>query len=285
LRLGPGPEADLMGVQMKSLCKSRKRWWQAEYRGRILRFRDGEVVVDDALHFVTSLRTECADIIFLDPPFNLGKKYGERAPKDDRIAQDRYWAYMGKVLERSVPVLKPGGSLYLYHLPVWGIRLGAILDRTLTFRHWIAISMKNGFVRGDYLHPSHYGLLYYVKGEPQHFRRPKIPPPVCRHCGKTLRDYGGYKEFVSSGINLSDFWDDVTPVRHRKHKHGSSNELPLRMLSRVIEISGVRGGLVVDPFAGTGTTLEAARLAGMRFVACDRDRNCLKIIAQRLRSV
>ena len=60
---------------MKRLKRSQKNWWKRVYYGEIVRLTKGEIVCDDALNFLNSLKEECADIIFLDPPFNLGKKY------------------------------------------------------------------------------------------------------------------------------------------------------------------------------------------------------------------
>ena len=73
---------------------------------------------------------------------------------------------MKQVIDRSAEVLKDGGALYLYHIPKWAIRLAPFLEHALDFRHWIAISMKNGFVRGNHLYPAHYALLYYTGSSP-----------------------------------------------------------------------------------------------------------------------
>lgn len=265
------------------LEKSRKAWWRDTYAGIVHRHSQGEIVCDDALRFLGSLKPECANLVFLDPPFNLGKQYGKRRGKDDRVDESRYQKYMVEVLWRCEEILKPGGALYLYHIPKWAVRLGAELDKELDFRHWIAISMKNGFVRGKHLHPAHYALLYFTRGEPADFERPKIKVPTCRHCKREVKDYGGYKKYIENGINLSDLWEDVSPVRHSRLKHRQGNELPMKVLDRVMAISGVKGGLMVDPFAGTGTSLVAARSAGMKFVACDREEMLLGTMADRLR--
>lgn len=256
-------------VQPAPLKQSRRGWWQGRYKGTIYRHPQGEIVCDDALHCLESLRDSCADIVFLDPPFNLGKRYGMNGRRHDRKKESEYLAYMGQVIARSALVLKEGGALYLYHIPKWAIRLSTYLEQHLEFRHWIAISMKNGFARGDYLYPAHYALLCYTKNKPAAFKRPKVPKPICARCKKELRDYGGYKDYVVDGINLSDVWDDVSPVRHRRNKTRPANELPLVIPERVITISGCGGGLIVDPFAGSGTTIVAALGAGMQFVAAD----------------
>ena len=144
--------------------------------------------------------------------------------------------------------------------------------------------MKNGFVRGDYLYPAHYALLYYTKGIPKVFRRPKISKPICAKCKKDLRDYGGYRKFVENGINLSDVWDDVSPVRHRKAKSRIANELPILIPQRAVEVSGLKKGLVVDPFAGSGTTILAALAAGMRFVASDCEEEYCALMETRVQN-
>ena len=236
----------------------------------------------DALDLMGAMRDQVVDIIFLDPPFNLGKRYGTRAPREDRMPRDRYSCYLASVLKESVRTLRPGGALYVYHIPEWAIRLGHLLSDQLQFRHWIAISMKNGFARGNKLYPAHYALLYFTKGAPTAFQRPKIKPARCRHCDHLVKDYGGYRKYILDGINLSDVWDDISPVRHPGKKYRDANEIPMTIVERVVAISGVPGGLFVDPFMGAGASLVAATLAGMRVVGSDVEANQVEITADRL---
>jgi len=236
----------------------------------------------DALQFLRVLHSEIADLIFLDPPFNLGKYYGT-PPGLEEGDSDSYEFYMRRLIREAVRVLKPGGALFLYHLPYWATRLSDELHKHLCFRHWIAIAMKNGFVRGEHLYPAHYALLYYAKGEPAHFFRMRLKPQLCRHCGKFVKDYGGYTSIIrDKGINLSDFWEDLSPVRHKSRKHRKANQLPLTLTDRIVAIAGVSGGVLVDPFAGTGTCLVSASNAGMIFVGNDLSRRSSKICLSRL---
>lgn len=263
------------------LTESRSHWWRGVYKGVIYRCGHGEIVCADALQALNSLRDRCADIVFLDPPFNLGKRYGKNGSHHDKKKESEYLEYMEKVIDRSAAILKPGGALYLYHIPKWAIQLAPLMEDRLEFRHWIAISMKNGFVRGEHLYPAHYALVYYTKGRPRTFTRPKVPKPVCARCKKDLRDYGGYRKYVQNGINLSDVWDDVSPVRHHNTKTRAANELPLVIPQRVTTLSGIKGGLIVDPFAGSGTTILAARLAGMRYVVSDSEQEYCELMSAR----
>jgi site-specific DNA-methyltransferase (adenine-specific) len=258
------------------------KWWKKRDTKPVFSVPQGDIVCSDALDFLNALKEESADIIFLDPPFNLGKQYGKKGAKADLIADDDYFRYLSKVIERAASVLKKGGALYLYHIPRWAFRLANVLDQHLTFRHWIAISMKNGFVRRTSLYPAHYSLLYFTKGEAAYFKRPKLPTPRCRTCKEYIKDYGGYRDFVKNGINLTDFWEDLSPVRHKKYKHRKQNELPLELPRRVLRISGKPRAVLVDPFAGSGTSLVAAVEARMRFVACDSQQSNCRIMHRRV---
>jgi site-specific DNA-methyltransferase (adenine-specific) len=240
------------------------------------------LVQSEALDLLSEVQDETADIVFLDPPFNLGKKYGAEGRKADLLPESEYLTFMRSLLSRAIEILKPGGALYLYHLPRWAFQFANLLHERLLFRHWIAVSMKNGFVRGQSLYPAHYALLYFTKGRPLSFSRPKTAPARCRHCKKYIKDYGGYTQHVEGGINLSDVWDDLSPVRHQKYKTRKANELPLELPRRVLTMSGRSGGVFVDPFAGAGTTLLAARESQMLFVAGDRDQESFDLIVQRL---
>jgi site-specific DNA-methyltransferase (adenine-specific) len=192
---------------------------------------------------------------------------------------------MSNVITEVIRTIKPGGALYLYHIPKWAIHFAGQLSGSLNFRHWIAVSMKNGFVRGNGLYPAHYALLYFTKGAPSVANRPKIVPATCPHCDEYIKDYGGYVEYVADGVNLSDVWDDLSPVRHSKYKNRVANELPMKLASRVVAISGKTGSVLLDPFAGTGTAVMAARAKKMKFIAIDRELSNCDLISQRIARV
>ena len=247
--------------------------------------KNGFLTCADALRFSQTLRPATADIVFLDPPFNLGKDYGV-ARWLERGDADAYELYMKKLIREMVRILKPGGALFLYHLPYWASRLSQELLGQLQFRHWIAIAMKNGFVRGKNLYPAHYALLYYSKGEPAQFFRPRLEPQLCRHCRGLVKDYGGYTSIIQNkGINLSDFWDDLSPVRHKPRKHRRANQLPVALTDRVVAIAGSPGGILVDPFVGTGTSLVSALQAGMSFVGNEISKRSLRVCMTRVQVV
>jgi site-specific DNA-methyltransferase (adenine-specific) len=262
-----------------------KPWWKSPPTEVVLNTRSGDIVHADALAALKALADDSIDLAFLDPPFNLGKTYGADGKSGDLLSDAEYQRYISDVLIEVVRTLKPGGALYLYHIPKWAMVFAGQLNQVLSFRHWIAVSMKNGFVRGTGLYPAHYALLYFTKGTPAVANRPKIEPATCPHCDEYIKDYGGYATHIVNGVNLSDVWDDLSPVRHSKYKNRVANELPMKLASRVMAISGRSGTVLLDPFAGTGTSILAARSKRMKFIAIDRELSNCQLIAERIARV
>lgn len=212
----------------------------------------------DCLPVLRGMGSESVDLIFADPPFNLGKDYGKGI--NDSLADEEYLDWCGLWIVECIRVLKPGGAFFLWNLPRWNVELGHHLSQEgLLFRHWIAVDIKYSLPIPGRLYPSHYSLLYYTKGKPKFFNRPRVPIPVCRHCGGDIKDYGGHRNKLNpDGLNLTDVWSDIPPVRHRTTKRRGANELSIKLLRRVLEISTQPGDLVLDPFGGGGTTYAAA---------------------------
>jgi site-specific DNA-methyltransferase (adenine-specific) len=219
--------------------------------------KHGMLFKGDCFDLFSMLKSNSIDLIFADPPFNLNKDYGPHA--DDNMTADKYLNWTKAWLDESIRVLKPGGAIYVYNIPKWSTYIAAYLNERLNFRHWIAINMKNTYPRGNILYPAHYALLYYTKGEPKTFQKLRIPVPTCRHCKKELRDYGGHRDKLNPlGLNLSDFWEDTSPVRHNKFKRRVANELKPMIPNRAIEMSTNLGEIVLDPFGGGGSTYAEA---------------------------
>jgi site-specific DNA-methyltransferase (adenine-specific) len=231
----------------------------------------GAVYNADCLNLLAVLKDGSIDTVFADPPFNLAKDYGNGKDKDDLDSGDYLkWCY--RWIDDCVRALKPGGSMFVYNLPQWAFHLAVHMEQKgMTFRHWIAVSMKGTFPRGRKLYPAHYALLYFTKGDPATFNRVRLPVPACRHCGKDVKDYGGHRKFLNPlGLNLTDFWDDTAPARHRKFKaRWHVNELKPIIAGRCIEMSTNEGEIVLDPFAGGGSTFEAAQMLKRHWIGSE----------------
>jgi site-specific DNA-methyltransferase (adenine-specific) len=216
----------------------------------------GALFKGDCLTVLPCIASECVDTVFADPPFNIGKEYGERV--NDNMNDRDYLEWCYRWIGESIRVLRPGGSLFLYNIPKWSIRLAnVLLDREMLFRDWIVVDIKLGLPIPGRLYPSHYSLLYFTKGKPKTFHNIRRPIQTCRHCGGDVKDYGGHRNALNpNGLNLTDVWDDISPVRHWKFKSKkrTANALSTKLLERIIEMSTDPGDVVLDPFGGSGTT-------------------------------
>ncbi len=236
----------------------------------------GSLFQGDCLDTLPYIEDESVDTVFADPPFNLGKEYGGRV--NDNRQEDEYLEWCRRWIDQCHRVLKPGGSFFIYNLPRWNIPLGHyLMEKGMTFRHWIAVGIKMILPIQGRLYPAHYSLLYYSKGKPKTFRSIRTAIQTCRHCGGEIRDYGGHRGAMNpKGVNLMDVWDDIPPVRHWKFKSKKrkTNQLSTKILYRVVEFSTQRGELVLDPFGGSGTTYDVCertdrRWIGIEIESCD----------------
>ncbi|MGD0175833.1 MAG: site-specific DNA-methyltransferase [Candidatus Bathyarchaeia archaeon] len=241
--------------------------------------RYGAYFRSDCLRFLDLLRSESIDFCFADPPFNLGKNYGDPSFEDNN-GVDEYRRWCKRWLNAVIRVLKPGGTLCVYHLPRWALDLGAWLNERgdVTLRNLIAVKMKNGFPIRGRLHPALYTILYYTKtGGHATFNIVRQRAPTCRNCNAVLPDYGGYRKKYEKfqddlgvpWIQISDFWEDTRPANQDKARRVRVNELPLHIPERAILMATNKHDIVLDIFAGGGSTLHAAQVHERLWVGCD----------------
>lgn len=223
----------------------------------------------DCLELLGAIRSESVHCVFADPPFNLNKEY--KNGFTDARAEEAYLQWCYQWIAECSRVIAPGGAFFIYALPRWAYHFAAKLDGPLTFRHWIALTMKGTYPRGRKLYPAHYALLYFTKGEPKTFNKVRTPIPVCRHCGKELKDYGGHRDRLNpAGLNLTDFWEDTSPNRHKGTKvRPGVNELKPMIPRRAIQIASEPSDVVLDPFGGGGTTFQEAQKLGRYWIGSE----------------
>jgi site-specific DNA-methyltransferase (adenine-specific) len=239
----------------------------------------GVLFKGDVQQILPFIRSESIDTVFADPPFNLSKVYGSNV--NDSKSDEEYLSWCKDWVDECIRVVKPGGAIFIYNLPKWNIILGNHLTESgMIFRHWIAINVKLSLPIPGRLYPSHYSLLYFTKGTPKTFRKVRTPIETCRHCGKEIKDYGGHRGAMNPhGVNLTDVWNDIAPVRHWKFKNRKrlANQLSTKLLERVVQISTNECDIVMDPFGGSGTTYDVCERLNRHWIGIEIE-NCYDII-------
>lgn len=91
-------------------------------------------VITDMLAMTPSRPRHSIDLVFFDPPFNAGKKYGEPGQVNDRLSDANYWTSLRLWLGALLPLIKPGGSIVVHHRPRSAYRIAGYLERVLNLQ-------------------------------------------------------------------------------------------------------------------------------------------------------
>jgi len=235
----------------------------------------------DCLALLKQVPDNSVDITFADPPFNLKKKYNST---NDSLALQEYLDWCEQWINEMVRVTKPTGSIFVHNIPKWLTFYTTILNQVATFKHWISWDAPTSPM-GKSLQPAHYGILFYAKETKQNkFYEIRYPHKRCRKCGYLYKDYGGKKGLLHPfGPLLSDVWTDIHRIKHNKYRDDHPCQLPIHLLERVILMSTDEGDIVLDPFAGTGTTALAAKRLGRKYIGFELDEEYVQISEGKLR--
>ena len=218
---------------------------------------------------------------------------GIRLQAGTKSPMSAYSVYMGRRLMEMHRVLKPTGSIYLhcdYHANYY---LRLLLDAVFgseNFRNeiiwrigWLSgfKTQKKGWIR------NHDTLLYYVRTASaiSHFNKEYLPYPE----GYVRRDG---KPPTGKGIPIEDTWnsssgdvlDSIMIKSFSNEKIGYPTQKPLALLERIIKASSNEGDLVLDPFCGCGTAVDAAAKLGRKYLGVDISAIAVRVMEQRLRS-
>jgi site-specific DNA-methyltransferase (adenine-specific) len=233
----------------------------------------------DVLEILKQYPSNSVDLVFADPPYNLDKAYNVY---DDELEREAYLNWCNAWLQEYIRILKPTGALYLLNLPRWTMYHAAFLNQYLYFQNWIvwdALSEPRGK-----LMPAHYGLLFYTKHPTNFiFNYDQVKEIEPRHyCLRSSCIRKRKIDGVDDKEILTDIWIDIHRLKHRRDRDYHPCQLPDLLMERIIRLSTVEGGIVLDALAGTGTTAVAAYRLGRRYVAIDIDEAYVHITKEKL---
>jgi site-specific DNA-methyltransferase (adenine-specific) len=255
-----------------------------------------EVIEGDCLETLAKLPAECVDLAFADPPFNIGYEYDRY---DDRREKDDYLAWSEKWLAAVARVLKPTGSFYVAIGDEYVAELKVRLDALgLSMRNWIVWHYTFGVNCTKKFNRSHAHLLYYVV-DPKRFtfNADAIRVPSARqttYADRRANPVGKLPDDTwvlrpqEDGRFFSpedDTWYVSRVCGTFKERGQHPCQMPLALLERIIRVSSNPGDLVLDPFAGSGTTLAAAKKHGRDYLGIELSEDYAQRIRERLKRV
>ncbi len=210
-----------------------------------------------------------------------------------------YLSYMTERLAECRRVLKRTGSIYLHCDPTMSHYLKLVMDGIFdaaNFRREIIwdIAVLSGFkTRARNWIRGHDTIFYYTAGGRCTFNRPRQPHRKAYldrfnkvdEQGRRYFDGRGQRRYlddvVAKGKAVGDVWSDIMSFQQTptaRERLGYPTQKPLTLLERVIRASSNPGDVVLDPFCGCGTTVEAAIMLDRRFIGIDISPFALDVI-------
>jgi len=236
-----------------------------------------KIICGDCIEVLSDIGKPFADIIFADPPFNIGYKYDKYY---DKVKSKNYIAWTKDWMNICKKVLKPAGSFYIAIGDEYAANVKTIADQLgLVMRNWIiwhytfGQQTKNKFAR------AHTHILYFVNDEKNFtFNDYAVRVPSDRQL--IYND----KRANPKGKIPDDVWNQFSRVcgtfKERAGWHPC--QMPESLLKRIISASSNKGELVLDPFCGSGTTAAAAKQLGRNYTGIEISREYVKNAKKRL---
>jgi len=262
----------------------------------------------DNLPILQSMPSESVDLIYIDPPFNTGKTQArtqvrtERSETGDRTGFsgqryqttrigskeyadtfDDFLAFIAPRLEQAYRLLKPAGSLY-FHIDYREVHYcKVLLDQIFgrdSFLNEIIWAYDYGARTRRKWPAKHDNILWYAK-DPDHYtfnyeeleRIPYMAPSLV-----------GPEKAARGKTPTDTWWHTIVPTNGRE-KTGYPTQKPLGILRRIIQASSKPGELVLDFFAGSGTTGAACLELGRQFILVDNNPQAMEVMASRFSGV
>ena len=225
---------------------------------------------------------ESVDLVIADPPYCLGKDYGNDS---DKMNAADFLQWTEKWLQIAISKIKPTGSLYIFATWQYSPEIFCFLKKHMTMINEIIWDRKVPSMGGSTRKFSsvHDNIGFFAKQKNYYFDIDAVRIPYDSETKKArTRSIFVGKKWLEVGYNPKDIW----PISRLHKIHGEREnhptQKPLSLIERMLKASCPKGGLVLDPFAGSGTTLEAAFRNERQAVGFEINPDYCKIIKNRM---
>ena len=254
----------------------------AEYLARCIRVEApaalnevlDRTILGDCLAVLPLLPRGIADLLIADPPYNLDKDFhGSRFSRMDDAA---YEAYTGQWLEAALPCLKPDGSVYVCCDWRSSAVIGRMLESRLHVRNRITWQREKGRGAKKNWKNSMEDIWFATVSEDYSFdadavrQRRRVLAPY-RDKGQP-KDWQETKDGRFRDTAPSNFWDDISiPYWSMPENTAHPTQKPEKLMAKLVLASCPKGGTVLDPFLGSGSSAVTAKKLGRHFVGIEQN--------------
>ena len=223
------------------------------------------------------------DLIFADPPYNIGKDFA--GCKDKWATDDAYLDWCYQWLDICVRKMKPNGAFYVMTSTQFMPYFDIFLRNKITILSRLVWSYDSSGVQAKRYFGSMYEpILFCVKNKTNYtFNAEDILVEAKTGAKRKLIDYRkNPPQPYNSEKVPGNVWD-FARVRYRMEEYENHpTQKPIALLERIIKASSNIGDLVLDPFSGTFTTSYVAKLLGRRTIGIELQEEYIKIGLRRL---
>lgn len=239
----------------------------------------------DALEGIKLLPDNSIDLVIADPPYGLGKDFGNDS---DNKKTTEFLKWTEAWLSLLMPKIKRAGSLYIFATWRYSPEIFVFLKYKMTMINEIIWDRRVPSMGGSTRRYSsvHDTIGFFVKSKDYYFDIDAVRIPYDKETKKARsRSIFVGKRWLEVGYNPKDVW--TVPRLHKIHSEREEHptQKPLEIIERMVKASCPVGGLVLDPFAGSGTTVAACMLNNRRYVAFELNTDYFKIILDRIERI
>ena len=244
------------------------------------------IVHQDMIDAARFLPSNFVDLLFLDPPYNLNKKFNDTAFHKQSI--DAYNEQLGEWIKAVLHTLKPDASIYICGDWLTSTSIYSVASTYFKVRNRITWEREKGRgAKSNWKNCSEdiwfctRGNHYYFDADAVKLRRKVVAP--YRNEDKTPKDWDANEHGNFRLTYPSNLWTDITvPFWSMPENTEHPTQKPEKILAKLLLASCPPNGVVLDPFAGSGTTLAAAKKLSRQFIGIETDKKYCLLAQKRL---
>lgn len=241
-----------------------------------------KIIWSDCIEALQSIEDNSIDLIFADPPYNIGKDFNGRK---DKYEHTEYLEWCYRWLDLCVQKLKKNGSLYVMTSTQYMPYFDIFLREKLHILGRLVWSYDSSGVQAKKYYGSMYEpILYAVKDKDNYtFNADDILVEAKTGAKRKLIDYRKKVPTVYNSKKVPGNVWEFSRVRYRMDEYEEHpTQKPIALLDRIIRASSKKNDIVLDPFSGTFTTSYVAKLLERKSIGIEIEEEYVKIGLRRL---
>lgn len=263
------------------------------YRKRLIKagsISDGmdmknSLIHGDAFQMLTTLRLSSVDLLFADPPYNLTKTFGQESFSE--LTSHDYEEWLDSWLKLCMPLLKANASVYICGDWRSSSAIQRVGSKYFKLQNRITWEREKGRGAKANWKNSAEDIWFFTVSDKFTFNlddvklRRRVLAPY-KVDGKP-KDWNESETGNFRDTHPSNIWTDISvPFWSMPENTDHPTQKPEKLLAKIILASTNKGDLILDPFAGSGTTAVTAKKLGRDFVAIESDEQYCLLAQKRL---